>query len=136
KLASSFRMWLICAQQFLRAAAQVMFGTWFATLLKDNPNIEEEHIRWLASVPPVMLIIGSLCGGIIADWLLWRTGSPRISRQWFAVASLLVCAAMFFLATLTFDVYRQVSLVAVGCFFMATGGVGSYAITLDLGGRR
>jgi MFS family permease len=104
-------------------------------LLAESPNIAEEHVRWLTSVPPVMLILGSLAGGLIADWLLWRTGSRRISRQWFAVVSLLICAATLLLATWTGNGYQQVALVAIACLFMATGGVGSYTITLDLGGR-
>jgi MFS transporter, ACS family, D-galactonate transporter len=135
RMVTSYRMWLICAQQFLRAAAQVIFGTWFGTLLDESPDIAAEHARWLASVPLLMLIVGSLFGGVIADWLLWRTGSRRISRQWFAVVSLAICAAMLLFATWTDNGYQQVALVALACFFMATGGVGSYTITLDLGGR-
>jgi nitrate/nitrite transporter NarK len=128
-------MWLICAQQFLRAAAQVFFGTWFATLLTRAPDIPSDQVARLSSLPPVLLIIGSFVGGIVSDWLLWRTGSRRISRQWLTVVSLTVCAAMFLLAALVDSGYTRVTLIAIGCFFMTTGGVSSYAITLDLGGR-
>jgi sugar phosphate permease len=134
-LATSFRMWLICAQQFLRAAAQVFFGTWFATLLTETPDIPSEQVAALASLPPIPLIVGSFVGGAASDWLLWRTGSLRLSRQWLAVASLLVCAAMFMASTLVTDGYTRVWLICVGCFFMTMGGVSSYAITMDLGGR-
>jgi len=134
-LFNDVRMWLICAQQFLRAAAQVFFGTWFATLLTKTPDIPRDQVARLTSVPIMLLIVGSFVGGIFSDWLLWRTGSRRLSRQWLAVVSLAVCALMFLLAALAENGYLRVASISVGCFFMTTGGVSAYAITMDLGGR-
>ena len=42
-------MWLIGAQQFFRAAAQVFFGTWFGTFLADSPGISEGEVAVLAA---------------------------------------------------------------------------------------
>jgi MFS family permease len=134
RLATSGRMWLIGAQQFFRAAAQVFFGTWFGTFLKQSPGISEREVAMLASVPPALLIAGSLIGGGLSDWLLFRTGSRRISRQGLAVVNLLICAAMFGVAALAEDSYVRVALIAAGCLFMTIGGVSAYTITMDLGG--
>jgi MFS family permease len=135
QLATSGRMWLIGAQQFFRAAAQVFFGTWFGTFLKDGPDISDGEVALLASVPPALLIAGSLIGGALSDWLLFVTGSRRVSRQGLAVVNLLVCAGMFAVAALAENSYVRVGLIAAGCLFMTIGGVSSYAITLDLGGK-
>jgi MFS family permease len=134
RLASSGRMWLIGVQQFFRAAAQVFFGTWFGTFLKESPGISEREVTILASVPPALLIAGSLIGGALSDWLLFRTGSRRISRQGLAVVNLLLCAACFAVAALAEDSYVRVALIAAGCLFMTIGGVSAYTITMDLGG--
>jgi sugar phosphate permease len=134
RLATSVRMWLICAQQFFRAAAQVFFGTWFGTFLYESPGIEEADVKFLASVPPALLIAGSLTGGVLSDWLLFRTGSRRVSRQGMAVTNLLLCAGMFVAAALAEDSYVRVGLISAGCLFMTIGGVSAYTITMDLGG--
>jgi sugar phosphate permease len=127
-------MWLICAQHFLRAAAQVFFGTWFATFLRESPDMPKDDVDLAASFPPMMLIAGSLVGGVVSDWLLHVTGSRRVSRQGLAIVNLLLCAAMFFIAALVDDVWTRVGLICAGCFFMTIGGVSGYTITMDLGG--
>jgi MFS family permease len=133
-LTFSPRMWLICAQHFLRAAAQVFFGTWFATFLRESPGMSAQHVDLASSFPPMMLIVGSLAGGVISDWLLRVTGSRRVSRQGLAVVNLLLCAAMFFVAASIDDIWTRVALICAACFFMTVGGVSSYTITMDLGG--
>jgi MFS family permease len=135
RLATSGRMWLIGAQQFFRAAAQVFFGTWFGTFLKESPGISDGQVALLASLPPALLIAGSMIGGALSDWLLFCTGSRRVSRQGLAVVNLLVCGGMFAVAAIAEDSYLRVGLIAAGCLFMTIGGVSSYAITLDLGGQ-
>jgi MFS family permease len=133
-LALSVRMWLICAQHFFRAAAQVFFGTWFATFLRESPGISAKHVAVLSSLPPLVLILGATCGGIVSDWLLQRTGSRRVSRQALAVVNMLLCAAMFVAAAVSDDPRIRIALICAGCFWMAMGGVSSYTITMDLGG--
>jgi MFS family permease len=134
RLATSGRMWLIGAQQFFRAAAQVFFGTWFGTFLKESPGISGSEVAVLASVPPALLIAGSMVGGVLSDWLLFRTGSRRVSRQALAVVNLLLCAAMFVAAALAVDSFFRIAMISAGCLFMTIGGVSAYTITMDLGG--
>jgi sugar phosphate permease len=133
RLATSPRMWLICAQHFLRAAAQVFFGTWFGTFLLEN-GISEGEVAVIASIPPALLIAGSLVGGVLSDWLLQSTGSRRVARQGVAVVNLLLTAAMFAIAAVAQDAYLRVGLISAGCLFMTIGGVNAYAITMDVGG--
>lgn len=47
-LLGSLPMWLICFQQFFRAAAQVLFGTWFGTYLQQSPGLSEREVAYLA----------------------------------------------------------------------------------------
>jgi nitrate/nitrite transporter NarK len=127
-------MWLIGGQQFFRAAAQVFFGTWFGTFLYESPGISPSEVAVLASLPPLLLIVGSTLGGVLSDWLLYRTGSRRVSRQGLAVINLLLCAGMFVAAAVADNSYVRVALISAGCLFMTVGGVSAYAITMDVGG--
>jgi len=134
RMLTSYRMWLIGGQQFFRAAAQVFFGTWFGTFLYESPGLSDREVAVLASVPPALLIVGSMLGGVLSDWLLHRTGSRRVSRQGLAVVNLALCAAIFVSAALADNTYLRVGLISAGCLFMTIGGVSAYAITLDVGG--
>jgi MFS family permease len=135
QLAKSVRLWLICAQHFFRAAAQVFFGTWFGTFLAESRGISENQVPLLASIPPALLIVGSTVGGVLSDGLLRYTGSRRVARQGLAVVNLGLCAAMFVLAAMADNPYARVGLISAGCLFMTLGGVSAYAITMDMGGR-
>lgn len=135
QLATSPRMAMICGQHFFRAAGQVFFGTWFGTFLRESTGIASKDVAWLASLPPFVLIVGASLGGVISDWLLRVTGSRRVSRQALAVVNMLLCAAMFALAAASDDARLRVALICAGCLWMAIGGVSSYTITMDMGGR-
>ena len=126
-------MWLICGQQFFRAAAQVFFGTWFGTFLHEAPGLSPREVSLLASVPLLALIIGGIVGGLLSDWILVRTGSRRWARQGFSVINLLACAALFALASQVENSYVVVLLISTACLAMALGGVSAYAITMDMG---
>ncbi len=133
-LLSSVPMWLICSQQFFRAAAQVLFGTWFVSYLRHAPELSDDEIKLLAGVPLWMLIIGNIIGGALSDWILARTGSRRWARQGFSVVNLLACAALFAAASQVQSIYLAVWLIGAACLAMALGGVSAYAITMDMGG--
>ena len=127
-------MWLICWQQFFRAAAQVLFGTWFATFLQESPGLSPHEESLLAGVPLWMLILGGIVGGTLSDWILARTGSRRWARQGFSVVNLLICATLFALASEAQNTYLAVALIGAASLAMALGGVSAYAITMDMGG--
>jgi MFS transporter, ACS family, D-galactonate transporter len=133
-LLRSWPMWLICGQQFFRAAAQVFFGTWFSTFLHEAPRLSPREVSLLAGVPLLVLIAGALLGGILSDWILAQTGSRRWARQGFSVVNLLACAALFAAASQVQDAYVAVLLISAACLAMALGGVSAYAITMDMGG--
>ncbi len=133
-LLRSVPMWLICGQQFFRAAAQVLFGTWFGTFLKESSVLSPDEVALLAGVPLWMLILGGIVGGALSDWILARTGSRRWARQGFSVINLLACAGLFALASQVESIHLAVLLIGAACLAMALGGVSAFAITMDMGG--
>lgn len=134
-LLSSWAMICICGQQFFRGCASTLFGSWFATYLKETRHVDIAQSGMLTSLPIVALAVGSLAGGGISDWLLARTGSRRVARQLTSVVTLLFCVGLSIAAYWIRDPLIAVLVISAGSFFAAISGPCAYAITIDMGGR-
>ena len=136
-------MWWISGQQFFRAGAFVFFMSWFPMYLQRTKVFSLEAaqrnslysflISALASMPHVAMVLGSLAGGLVADWILARTGSRRWSRQGLAVASLTVCALLTCGSYALQDAVLAALVISVAAFCASLAGPSAYAVTIDLG---
>ncbi|HET6574658.1 MAG TPA: MFS transporter [Fimbriiglobus sp.] len=136
KLVTDYQMRLLCGQQFLRASAIAFFYTWFPRFLQESKGLSQGESGDLASWPPLAGIGGGLVGGVLSDWLLRRTGNPRLSRQGMACAAMVVCAAVALAAYFTADARAVALLLSVSAFFGLMGGTSGYAVAIRFGGDR
>src|SRR4029453_9423533 len=81
-------------QQFFRAAGYIFFATWFATYLQQTRGVSVAKSGVLNSLPLLAVVLGSLGGGAMSDWLLAQTGNRRLARQYLAAGSLVCCAGL------------------------------------------
>ena len=132
---SSAPLWFLSAQQFFRAAGYMFYASWFPTFLKETYSVSTEQSGWLTSLPLLAVVVGSPLGGILADRLLVRTGSRRLSRQGVGAASMLLSALMIWPACSIADPLPAVLVFSLGSFFASWGGAVAYAASMDLGGR-
>lgn len=130
-------VFLLCAQQFFRAAGSVFWYTWCPTYLQ---NVHDADRRWagmLTSFAILGVVVGSIAGGLIADRIWTATGSRRASRVGTAVGSTLLGVVFFGLAYLV--PHGMTLVVAMVLFFAATcasgGNCCSYSISMDMGGK-
>ncbi|OWK34482.1 MFS transporter [Fimbriiglobus ruber] len=136
KLVTDRQMQLICGQQFFRAAAMAFFYTWFPRFLKETQGLPEKEAGELASWPPLAGLFGGLLGGLFSEWILKRTGSPRLARQGMACAAMTICATVAIGSFFTTDKVFVVILMCVAAFFGMAGGVSGYAVSIAYGGSR
>jgi ACS family glucarate transporter-like MFS transporter len=134
-IVSSPAMWWIGLQQFFRAAGYIFFATWFATYLQETRGVGVAESGMLNALPLLGVVLGSLVGGVISDWLLELTSSRWLARQCLAAASLMCCAGLVVAAFFIRDTMLAVLTISAGQFFASCGGPCAYAITMDLGGR-
>lgn len=132
---SSPSMWMICGQQFCRAAGYVFFVTWFPKYLQEVHNVTIANSGFLGSLPLCAAVGGSFCGGGLVDYIWVRTGSKRMSRQGVAIAAMLGCAALTILASQVRDLNIAVALLTLGTFIATMGGSCGYTVTIDKGGE-
>lgn len=140
KLLTSPVLWLISTQQFFRAAGYIFFATWFATYLQDVRNFSKQESGIATGCTFAGVLVGTLFGGVISDWILIRTGSVRWARQGVAIAALALCAAcvtgFFFVRGET----RLINIIAVGLITLATtfsgiAGPAAYTVTIEISGK-
>jgi len=135
ELLASRKMWLICGQQFFRAAAYVWFASWFATYLQETRDVTRAESGWLTAVPLLASMVGSFVSGGLSDSVLRRTGSRAWARKGVAAISLSICSALVFAAYFIADARLATVVIGAGAFFAACAGPCAYAETIDMGGR-
>ena len=134
--ASSLSMWALCVQSAFKAAGYQMFVTWFPAFLEKGYGVTRESAGLMASSPLIGVVIGSMAGGVITDWLLVRTGNKFISRCGVAIASLGLSGLLCVVASWTPDPTRLVAAMALGALFSGLGGPAAWTATMDVAGRQ
>jgi MFS family permease len=133
----SSSMWLLCAQQFLRAAAMIFFTTWFPTFLRESrPNVSVIESGFLTALAGAGAVAGSFLGGFSSDFVLRMTGNKRLSRQGIAVAGMTTCALLIVAAYFIVNTTLAVAVISLGAFCGTFGGVSGYTVAMDFGGQR
>lgn len=128
-------MWLICGQQFFRAAGQIFYATWFPKFLKETYGVSTKQSGLLTSLPLLGIVAGALFGGVLVDWIWNRTGSRRLSRQLIGTIAMVACAGMIALAYSVEQAVPAVLLIAIGSFFASLAGPCAYTVTIEKAGN-
>jgi len=136
KLATRPQLLWLCASQFFRASGNVFWMTVCATFLQVVYRVDVRTANELTSIPFMGVVIGSLCGGLLADLVLARTGSKRKSRNGVAISTGLIGSGFFVLCYFV-DAGPQVAiaLLFIAAVFSSGANSCSYSVTIDIGGR-
>ncbi|MFH1302001.1 MAG: MFS transporter [Planctomycetota bacterium] len=135
KILTSFSMWMICGQQFFRAAGTIFYMTWFPVYLQKSRGITIASSGIWTSFPLLSFVVGNFLGGVVVDWVLQRTGSRRWSRQGVAIVAMLGCALCTLCAYFVKETNLAMTLITVSMFFAGLGGACGYTVTIDKGGQ-
>lgn len=125
----------IAAQQFFRAMANFFYLSWFVTFLKEHYHLDTQQAGLWTSLPNLAVVLGSLAGGYVSDWVLRHTGSPRSARRGVAIVSLAIGVACFVAAYFIEPTFLAIGMIGLGSFFSSMSNPCAYSITMDMGGR-
>ena len=135
QILTSFSMWMICGQQFFRAAGNIFYMTWFPVYLQKARDISLASSGILTSLPLLTFVVGNFLGGIVVDLVLQRTGSRRWSRQGVAIVAMLGCGLCTLCAYFVKEMNLAMTLISISMFFAGLGGACGYTVTIDKGGQ-
>jgi len=135
KMLTSLSMWGVCIQSFFRAAGYQVFASWFPSFLEKGYGVSTESAGLMTMAPMIGVVVGSLVGGGVIDWLLHRTGSKRVSRSLFAFVALTACGLLTYAASWTATASQLVGVMAVAAALSGLGSPAAWAATIDISGR-
>ena len=127
--------WMICGQQFFRAAGAAFFQSWFPTYLQETRGVSTADSGWLASLQLVATVVGSILAGGVSDFVYRKTHRLTLARSGLAGSALFVCSLLVFSAWYVQDARMATLVISAGAFCAAVAGPCAYASTMDLGGR-
>lgn len=134
-LTTRLSFWLICGQQFFRAAGYAFFSSWFATYLQETRNVSTAKSGWLLTLPLIASVLAAVLGGGASDFVYRRTGRLTLARSGLASGALLICAGLVFSAWFVRDATAATIIISAGAFCAAVAGPCAYASTMDMGGK-
>ncbi len=128
-------VWFLCGQQACRAGGYMFFASWFPTFLQETHGVSVKESGYLQSLVFTGSLTGSICGGLLTDWIWRRTESLRLSRSGVGMTFLTVCALLILSAWSVDSTVLGVGLLALGAFSSALCGPSAYSAAIDLGGE-
>lgn len=129
-------IWMLCFQQICRAAGYMFFASWFPTFLQKTRGVSIQESGYLQGLVLAGTLAGSLCGGMLTDWIWRRTRSLRLSRSGVGSAVLATCAGLILGAWFVNSDILAIALLTGGAFFASLAGPSAFAATIDIGGSR
>ena len=134
QILSQRQTWILSAMYCCYGYDIGIFLTWFPKYLQASRGLDLQQMGLYASLPLLAGFAGDLCGGILSDLLVRRSGNLKLARRAVATSGFLLTALAIPLATFASDAAASVGYFCIAVFGLElTVGV-SWAITLDIGG--
>lgn len=134
-------MWRYLREPLVISTAFAFFGyswvlftflSWFPQYLLVAQHVELKSLAWAGAIPWVAGFGGLVAGGLIADFLVRRTGNAPGSRKSIIVVSLMITAVLMALSMAASNVVVAVVLMSAIVFFMYVTGSQYFGIIADL----
>lgn len=136
RILGSPAVWLLCGQQVCRGAGYMFFASWFPTFLQETRGISVAGSGYLQGLVLAGTLTGSICGGLLTDWIWRRSKSLRLSRSGVGAVFLGGCGLLILGAWFVESYIVAVGLLTIGALFAALAGPCAFAATIDIGGTR
>ncbi len=134
-LVARMSFWMICGQQFFRAAGAAFFQSWFPTYLQETRGVSTAESGWLSTLPLIATVVAAILAGGLSDYVYRKTNRLTLARSGLAAGALFLCSVLVFSAWFVQDAKTATLVISAGAFFAAVAGPCAYASTMDMGGR-
>ena len=134
-LLTSPSAWALALYFFFGGIGWSFFVSWMPRYMKDVQHVSFDKSEWSSALPLICGGIACVCGGVLSDALVKRTGWRRFGRAIFPVTGCLL-AALAMLAIRGAE--TQLSATVLMCAAAAAfdfGQAASWASMVDIGGR-
>ena len=108
------------------------FITWLPTYLTQARHLDIKTMSIVTVIPWLLGAIGSVAGGVLADWLLRVTGRPILCRKLMVASGLSIAAVALLLTTVTGSLTLVIVLIAVANFTLHATPGSSWVLLQEL----
>ena len=105
-----------------------IYTAWLPVYLEQDRHISISRTGWVAAVPYVFGVVGSILGGRVVDWLVARGMAPMASRKYPMAASLLLTAIATTLAAETASNVVAVGGISISLFLLYVSSTSAWAM--------
>ena len=105
-----------------------IYTAWLPVYLEHERHLSIARTGWVAAVPYVFGIVGSVLGGRLVDWLNARGMAPMQSRKLPMAGSLLLAAVMTTIAALTPSNVVAVAAISASLFLVYMSSTSAWAM--------
>jgi sugar phosphate permease len=128
-------VWGLCLLYGFGGFAGNFFTSWLPIYVRDHRHMTDQATAWLAALPLGAGMVSCVLGGVLSDWLVRRTGSPRWGRRLIGCVGFAV-AALLFLSTIWVQEVWLLALLFSLIFFCNDANMGpAWASCADVGER-
>lgn len=131
----SATLWLLCGQQFFRAAGYAFFATWFPSFVQKSYGVDVKGSGFFQALIFAATLAGCLGGGWLVDFVWRRTRSLRASRSGVGVVCLGLTGMLILSAYFVPNLGSAIALLVAAAFLAALGGPCAYSTAIDISGR-
>ncbi len=140
QLLSSVNLWSLCLMYFCASYGWYFNITWLPKYLNTTYGVSTEtHGFWtmslLSGAPLLFGSLACLCGGLLTDAFIRRTGDRKWGRRLFGVVGHGVCALCYFASLAASSPWLFVLAIALAAFWNDLTMGAAWASCIDIGGR-
>ena len=140
RLLTNGNLWCLCLMYFCGSYGWYFNITWLPKYLNVIYGISQEtHGFWtmslLSGAPLLLGALACLCGGLLTDAFIRRTGDRKWGRRLFGAVGHGVCALCYFASLATSSPWMFVLAIALAAFWNDLTMGAAWASCLDIGGR-
>jgi nitrate/nitrite transporter NarK len=141
RLLSNGNLWMLCLMYFCASYGWYFNITYLPDFLKDyyhkSPGEKWSADFWtfslMAGAPLLLGSLACLCGGMLTDRLIRRTGDRKWGRRLFGVIGHGVCALCYFASLFMGNAWLFVLTIALAAFWNDLTMGSAWASCLDIG---
>jgi MFS family permease len=89
--------WLLGIAIACAAFCSYLFFSWYPTYMQESRGLSSSYSGWLSGTVLTGGMIGTLCGGLVSDWLVRYSTNVTAARQYFGFASSMLAATLLVL---------------------------------------
>jgi ACS family glucarate transporter-like MFS transporter len=140
RLLGSANLWALCLMYFCASYGWYFNITWLPKYLESTYGVSQEtHGFWtmslLSGLPLLLGSLACLCGGLLTDAFIRRTGDRKWGRRLFGALGHSVCALCYFVSLGASSPWLFVLAIALAAFWNDLTMGAAWASCIDIGGR-